>query len=411
MWKWTDGDDVQGIILDVDSLNDDYISFDYHKEVPNAKILKVINDHFVFDAEYNNQKDCIGYNDITSLLIYIMKEFNLESFSLIAISNNNQFIKEMIKNHIGTIFIGELQEKVFKYTPDFTNQTFEKLSNILKQNNVGYVAEVFASGDVRKRKSLIRSKKKIILSNGEEKQIKLFLGGRYYPIGREFYVDDPLSALIRNFKQKHISIIDEYFDCVIDFVNHEDAIDILGYSPPKPKDFEERRFDRFTSLKLPLSHKKGIKLQNILECTKNFSQKGNDLYNRREVVKGAYKLLIDVKDKHVVIIDDVYSSGSTMEEIAKKIYEKGARQVTEILIAVNQTIESTSLIYKHPRCKNCGGELRLRLNKRDNSIFFGCVNYQDGKIHPTLSCKEGLHQIKLINKFEQIDNVDLKDVY
>lgn len=65
----------------------------------------------------------------------------------------------MIQNHIGTIFIGELQENVFKYTPDFTNQTFAKLSNILKQKSVGYSAEIFACGDITKRKSLIQSKK------------------------------------------------------------------------------------------------------------------------------------------------------------------------------------------------------------------------------------------------------------
>ncbi|MGX8833691.1 ComF family protein [Amedibacillus sp. YH-ame6] len=411
MWKWTDANDVQAILLDVDSLDDDYLSFDYHSEVPNAKILKVINEPFAFDVEYNEQTDCLEYSDITSLLIYIMKEYALESYSLIAISNSNLFIKEMIQNHIGTIFIGELQENVFKYTPDFTNQTFDKLSNILKQKNVGYSAEVFASGGAIKRKSLIQSKKNITLLNGDEKQIRLLLGGRYYPPGRAFYIDDPLSNLIRNFKQRYISVIDSYFDSVINFVNRNEEIDYLCYSPPKPKDFEEERFDRFASLKLPLSYKKGIELQNIIECTEDFSQKGNDLYNRREVVKGAYKVLVDVKDKHVVILDDVYSTGSTMEEIARTLYENGARQVTAILIAVNQMIQSTSLVYKHPRCKLCGGELRLRINKNDNSIFFGCVNYQDRKLHTLLNCKDGLQEIKLINKFEQIDIVDLDDIY
>lgn len=224
-------------------------------------------------------------------------------------------------------------------------------------------------------------------------------------------MDDPLSNLIRNFKQRYIPVIDDYFDSVVSFVNHNEKIDYLCYSPPKPKDFEEGRFNRFDSLKLSLAYKKGIQLENILECTKDFSQKGNDLYNRKEVVKGAYDVLVDIKDKHVVILDDVYSTGSTIEEIARTLYGNGAKQVTAILIAVNQMIQSTSLVYKHPVCKICGGNLKLRINQSSNKLFFGCENYRDGKQHSLLNCKDGLKEVKMINKFEQIDLVDLEDIY
>lgn len=411
MWKWTDANDVQVIILDFDTLDKDYLTFDYLHEIQNVEVLKVMNNPSMFQVEYNPHIECIEYNDITSLLIYIMQTYHCESYSVIAISNNTQFLKEMMQNHIGTIFIGELKENVFRYTPDFTNQSFTKLSNILKQRNSGYLAEVLASGGELRRKSLIQSMKKITLTNGEEKQIRLLIGGRYYPPGREFYIDDPLSCLIRNFKQSYIPMIDQYFDDVIGFVNRKDKIDFLSYSPPKPKDFEEDRFDRFMSLKLPLSARKGIELQYIIACEKDFSQKGNDLYKRREVVKGAYKTLIDVKDKHVVILDDVYSSGSTIEEISRTLYKRGARQVTAILVAVNQMIQSTSLIYKHALCKYCGGNLKLRVNHKNHTVFFGCENYKNEGKHSTLNCVDGLQEIKKINRFEQIDIIDLDDEY
>lgn len=411
MWKWTDANDVQVIILDFDTLDKDYLTFDYLHEIQNVEVLKVLNNPFVSKVEYNANIECIEYDDITSLLIYILQIYQCESYSVIAISNSSQFLKEMMQNHIGTILIGELKENVFRYTPDFTNQSFTKLSNILRQRNSGYLAEVLASGGEFIRRSLIQSMKKITLINGEEKQIRLLIGGRYYPPGREFFIDDPLSCLIRNFKQRYIPMIDSYFDDVIGFVNRSDTIDFLCYSPPKPKDFKEDRFDRFMSLKLPLSSRKGIELQYIVECKKDFSQKGNDLYNRREVVKGAYKTLVDVKDKHVVILDDVYSSGSTIEEISRTLYESGARQVTAILVAVNQMIQSTSLVYKHATCRYCGGNMRLRVNKRNQTVFFGCENYQEEGNHSTLNCVDGLLEIKKINRFEQIDIVDLDDEY
>lgn len=59
MWKWTNADDVQVILLDVDSLSDDYLTFSYYDELPNAKILKVINEPFAFNVEYNDKTSYI----------------------------------------------------------------------------------------------------------------------------------------------------------------------------------------------------------------------------------------------------------------------------------------------------------------------------------------------------------------
>ena len=44
---------------------------------------------------------------------------------------------------------------------------------------------------------------------------------------------------------------------------------------------------------------------------KNFFQKGNDLFVRREVVKDALEVICDVRDKNIIIVDDIFSSGST----------------------------------------------------------------------------------------------------
>lgn len=409
MWKWTDATNVKVIILDADFLNVEYLDFDYCSVLPSVKVLMVKNNPSAYGVEYNNQTDRIEYFDIISLLLYIILEYNCESYSLIAISNNNHFLKEMIQNHIGTIIAGDLLERDFKNISDFTTLSLKKLSNILNQRNTGYFAEVLAIGGTKNRTSLIANNKNIILSNGEEKQLALYFGGRYYPTKRKFYVDDPLSMLIRNFKQRYITEIDDYFDEVIDFINGKEKIDFLSYSPLKPKEIEEDRFNRFISLKLLKSKEKGIQLQSLIECIKDFSQKANDYYHRKEVVKDAYKVCIDISGKHVVILDDVYSTGSTIEEIAKMLYENGAQKVTAILIAVNQMIESTSLTYKHSKCKICGGEMILKISK-NNKLFFGCVKYKEG-CYSTLGCIEGLQEIKLINKFEQFEISDLDDLY
>ena len=48
---------------------------------------------------------------------------------------------------------------------------------------------------------------------------------------------------------------------------------------------------------------------------------------RREIVKGAFEVIKDVENKTIVIIDDVFSSGSTILEAVKTLYEAGAKKL------------------------------------------------------------------------------------
>ena len=104
---------------------------------------------------------------------------------------------------------------------------------------------------------------------------------------------------------------------MISFIRNYKAIDVLTYIPLKPKDIKRKKYDRFRNLKLVNSSQNGIKLQQVLGFNKDFSQKGNDLYVRKEIVKGAFNVLSDIKGKNIIIIDDVYSTGSTIEEPLK----------------------------------------------------------------------------------------------
>lgn len=96
MWKWTDADNIQAIILDVDSLSQDYL------EYPFASILKDVNVYKVKDFwnySIRETEDIIEYFDISSLLQEILSIAKCESYSLIAISSNALFLKEMMQNH------------------------------------------------------------------------------------------------------------------------------------------------------------------------------------------------------------------------------------------------------------------------------------------------------------------------
>lgn len=409
MWKWTDSNHIKAIIIDADSLEKEFFEFPYHQYIPEVKVFIVKN---IWNYE-DIQQECIEYYDISSLLQEILIKAECESFSVISISSSPLFLKEMMQNHIGTILIGDLIKDFLKNTPDFTHCTLESLPNILSNKRIGYSAEVYATfGKPRKTMSLLRCESEIELDSGISKEIELYFGGRYYADKHLYLLNDPLSYIVKGFKFQYIKTVDLFFDSAIEFIRKKEEIDILTYVPLKPIDIEENKFDRFSSLKLERNINDGLTLQNVLLCKKNFSQKGNDLFVRKEVVKSAFQVTCDVKDKNIIIIDDVFSSGSTMFEAMRTLYQAGAKKVIAVLLAVNQLTESSSMSYKNLSCPYCGSPMELRMNSKNGQMFFGCKEY---KSHPedkyTIDVNKGLDLLKEKNKLEITDVIDLQDEY
>lgn len=57
------------------------------------------------------------------------------------------------------------------------------------------------------------------------------------------------------------------------------------------------------------------------------------LDERRRNVRGAFEVAGDVRDRDVLVVDDVMTSGSTMDEIARLLAAAGAAQVHALVVA------------------------------------------------------------------------------
>ena len=57
------------------------------------------------------------------------------------------------------------------------------------------------------------------------------------------------------------------------------------------------------------------------------------LDERRRNVRGAFEVTGDVRDRDVLVVDDVMTSGSTMDEIARVLASAGAAQVHALVVA------------------------------------------------------------------------------
>lgn len=404
MWKWTNPNNIKIIILDGDSLKEDFLNFSFGNNLIVIKVYRNIVSH-------SDDELIVNYLDIRSLLNNILNKYkDIDSTSIISISEDYLFLKEMMQYHIGTISTVTQKIDYLRYAPDFQNCNIDRIMSILQQNDNGYCAEVISYyGKIVPRTSLIKSKKEIKI-NGENKDFTIYFGGRYFPKTNSYILNDPLSCFIRKFKDRQIYEINAFFDVAISFVKGEDDVDIVTYVPLKPSQIEDESYDRFKLLKLKHCQSNGIKLEKILLCTKDFVQKQNDANQRQENVKGAFKVIRDVKDKNILIIDDVFTTGSTITEIAKTLYEAGANNVEAIILAINQ-LTDTVVKYKGIPCPICKEQMVLKVNSNDGSLFFGCPNYNEHNKNTTINFKDGIECLKELNKLEIISIHDLDDTY
>lgn len=408
MWKWTRPDNIQLLILDGDTLEEEFLTYPYSKD---GKIIKKIivtkTDKLI---SYENS---IMYFDLYDLIQEVMKKEKCESYAIISISKDILFLKSMIEYHIGTILVGNLIHDFLKNIPDYDVLTIKQIVEVLNYDRKGYCAEIFATYESSKKTmSLLFCNESITLADGSERVVDLYFGGRYYANKHMYILNDPLSHIVKQFKSRYVKVVDLFFDLACRYIAQIENVDSFTYIPLKPADIKEGKFDRFNNLKLIGLKKENMQLDTFLRCIKDFSQKGNDLYVRREIVKGAFEVIKDVENKTIVIIDDVFSTGSTILEAVKILYEAGAKKVIAVLLSVNQLTES-SIKYKNLKCNICGSNMKLRMNKSSGQLFFGCENYQEhenGK-SSTIDLLSGMDTLKEINKLEVVDIVDLQDEF
>lgn len=95
------------------------------------------------------------------------------------------------------------------------------------------------------------------------------------------------------------------------------------------KRLRQRGFNQSVELAKPVAQKTGLPMAlNLVERVRRTeSQTGLDAKQRRKNIKGAFEIVRPVPYEHVVIIDDVMTTGSTVNEVARILKKSGVRQV------------------------------------------------------------------------------------
>ena len=113
-----------------------------------------------------------------------------------------------------------------------------------------------------------------------------------------------------------------------------DNHDIIVPVPMSAESRKERGFNHTELIAALIGKKTGIAVLHAVNKIKDTEPQNKlDRKARLRNLKGAFKAVKDVSGKAVLVIDDVYTTGATMNEMATALLAAGAKEVRGLVVA------------------------------------------------------------------------------
>lgn len=151
----------------------------------------------------------------------------------------------------------------------------------------------------------------------------------YNKIYVDYLYEPPVSTLLKQIKfQYRINGINIFKNLILASQEIFSVYDLITYVPSHLS----RNFRRFAHpakiLAKYISEISGVQLKKTIKRQKRTDYQWKLDKNRRKTnVKEAFKTIFDVKDLKILLVDDIITTGSTVEECSKTLMESGASKI------------------------------------------------------------------------------------
>lgn len=145
-----------------------------------------------------------------------------------------------------------------------------------------------------------------------------------------------IKKLIMQYKSQNDRIICKFFASLIVRKIKLSNIENLDYITAVPLHWMrllKRGFNQVQSIVNIIAHTLNLNILLMKRLKNNASQRGKDYNARQENVKNIFQLDKDLCGKNVVLIDDVYTTGATINSCAYELKCKGAGNIYAFTIA------------------------------------------------------------------------------
>ncbi len=152
-----------------------------------------------------------------------------------------------------------------------------------------------------------------------------------------FDYKQPISSLIQNFKYQNRKYLSDYFSKeLFNLYKCENiSCDLVAFVPMHPNRLKERGYNQSKILAEKFSALANIEVVNCVEKVKETERQATlSLSKRLKNLSSSFK--VDkalVKEKSILLIDDVLTTGATADTISKLLKKAGSKKVIVLTIA------------------------------------------------------------------------------
>ena len=152
-----------------------------------------------------------------------------------------------------------------------------------------------------------------------------------------FYYESPVSLLIQALKFQSVKDIANY---LIKFADQIPSCDVIAFTPSSKEREDKRGFNQAQLLAQELALKYGKRCLNLL-AKKQLKKSQVDCKSRAERLRNlSGSIFLDkkvdlnlIKNKTILLVDDVITTGTTMNECALVLKLAGAKRVVALAVA------------------------------------------------------------------------------
>lgn len=154
----------------------------------------------------------------------------------------------------------------------------------------------------------------------------------------DYYEEGPTKELIHNFKYNHILELKKYLGGRLIKALTKSGIqcDFITFAPLHYRRLATRGYNQSEELASEVALKTKVPIKNLLIKIKNTKrQVGLKSEARKSNLSGVFKLTNKnlIRGKKIIIVDDILTTGTTLNECAKVLKEAGAKKVWGLVLA------------------------------------------------------------------------------
>ena len=150
-----------------------------------------------------------------------------------------------------------------------------------------------------------------------------------------YYYDFPLDKLVQSFKYGHRLSLAKFFGQQLATLSESLTADFILPLPLHPDRLRQRGFNQALELARPIS--KVLKTpidETSCSRTRNTPAQANLAWREREKnIRGAFHCAADFTGKRLLLVDDVMTTGASLDECARTLKLHGAINVSVLVVA------------------------------------------------------------------------------